>query len=53
MAKPVATTYGVCRNELIFHEVAASSEVTFKHDSGKVGKISVDGGSMSSKEIVN
>ncbi|KAM0927551.1 hypothetical protein ACQ4PT_002786 [Festuca glaucescens] len=52
MPKPVETAYGVCRNELIFHEVPASSEVTFKHDSGKLGKISVDGGSLTPQEIV-
>ncbi|KAM0888797.1 hypothetical protein ACQ4PT_028120 [Festuca glaucescens] len=53
MPKPVAITYGVCRNELIFHEILASPEVTFKHDSRKVGKISVDGGNLTSQEIVN
>jgi hypothetical protein len=53
MPKPVAITYGVSRNELMFHEVPASSEVTFKHDSGKAGKISVIGGSLSAPEIVN
>ncbi|KAM0924563.1 hypothetical protein ACQ4PT_004553 [Festuca glaucescens] len=52
MPKPVAITYGVSRNELMFHEVSASSEVTFKHDSGKLGKISVTGGSLSAEEIV-
>ncbi|KAM0925249.1 hypothetical protein ACQ4PT_004351 [Festuca glaucescens] len=53
MPKPVVITYGVYRNELIFHEVHASSEVTFKHDSGKVGKISVDGGILTPQEIVH
>ncbi|KAM0916243.1 hypothetical protein ACQ4PT_010324 [Festuca glaucescens] len=52
MPKPTAITYGMCRNELIFHEVPASSDVTFRHDSGKVGRISVDGGSMTAKEII-
>ncbi|KAM0826418.1 hypothetical protein ACQ4PT_068893 [Festuca glaucescens] len=52
MPKPVAITYGVSRNELIFHEIPASSDVTFKHDSGKVGKISVEGGTLTSHEIV-
>jgi hypothetical protein len=52
MPKPVAITYGVSRNELIFHEVPASSDVTFKHDSGKVGKISVEGGTLTAQEIV-
>ncbi|KAM0884242.1 hypothetical protein ACQ4PT_031104 [Festuca glaucescens] len=53
MPKPVAVTYGVCRNELIFHEILMSSEVTFRHDSGKVGKISVDGDSLTPQDIVN
>ncbi|KAM0920870.1 hypothetical protein ACQ4PT_007240 [Festuca glaucescens] len=52
MPKPVAVTYGVSRNELMFHEVPASSDVTFKHDSGKVGKISITGGSLEPQEIV-
>lgn len=52
MPKPVAVTYGVCRNDLIFHEVPASSEITFKHDSGKVGRISVVGGTMTAQEVV-
>ncbi|KAM0839720.1 hypothetical protein ACQ4PT_060123 [Festuca glaucescens] len=51
MPKPVAITYGVSRNELMFHEVPASSDVTFRHDSGKVGKISVTDGVLSSQEI--
>jgi hypothetical protein len=41
-----------CRNELIFHETLASSNLKIKHDSKKVGHISVDGGSMSAPEIV-
>jgi hypothetical protein len=53
MPKPVAITYGVCRNQLMFHEVPASPEVTFKHDSGKVGKISILGGTMTAQEIVH
>ncbi|KAM0913218.1 hypothetical protein ACQ4PT_012284 [Festuca glaucescens] len=51
MPKPVAITYGVSRNELMFHEVLASSDVTFRHDSGKVGKISVTDGVLSPQEI--
>ncbi|KAM0836398.1 hypothetical protein ACQ4PT_062345 [Festuca glaucescens] len=52
MPKPVAITYGVSLNELMFREVPASSEVTFKHDSGKVGKISLTGGRLDSHEII-
>jgi hypothetical protein len=52
MPKPVAVTYGVSRNELMFHEVPASSDVTFRHDSGKVGKISVTDGSLTPQEVV-
>jgi hypothetical protein len=52
MPKPVAITYGVSRNELIFHEVPASSDVTFKHDNGKVGKISVTGGSYHHQKLL-
>jgi hypothetical protein len=52
MPKPVAVTYGLARNELMFHEVPASAEVTFKHDSGKIGRISVTGGTLSASEII-
>jgi hypothetical protein len=52
MPKPVAISYGVARNELLFHEVPASNDVTFKHDSGKVGKISVNGGILTASEII-
>ncbi|KAM0863090.1 hypothetical protein ACQ4PT_044819 [Festuca glaucescens] len=52
MPKPVDVTYGVSRSELMFHEVPASSDVTFKDDSGKVGKISVTGGCLEPQEIV-
>jgi hypothetical protein len=50
--KPTVVTFGVSRNELIFYETHVSSDLKFKHDSGKVGQISVDGGSMSAREIV-
>jgi hypothetical protein len=40
MPKPIVVTYATRPNELIFHEVMASPGITFKHDSGKVGRIS-------------
>jgi hypothetical protein len=52
MPKPVAVTYGLCRTELLFYEVPASDDLKFKHNSGKVGRISVDGGMMTAKEII-
>jgi hypothetical protein len=52
MPKPVAVTYGLCRPELLFYEVPASDDLKFKHNSGKVGRISVDGGMMTAKEII-
>jgi hypothetical protein len=36
----------------MFHEVPASSEVTFKHDSGKVGSIAFIGGKLGAREII-
>uniref|UniRef100_A0ACD5Y7J2 Uncharacterized protein n=1 Tax=Avena sativa TaxID=4498 RepID=A0ACD5Y7J2_AVESA len=60
MPKPVAVTYGLCRAELMFHEIPASPDIRFKHDSGKIGRISVldshkgnsvVGESLSAKEI--
>jgi hypothetical protein len=36
----------------MFYDIPASDDLKFKHDSGKVGKITVDGGEMSAQEIV-
>jgi hypothetical protein len=52
LPKPTAITYGLCRPQLMFNEVPASSDIHFKHDSGKVGRISVEEGAMSAAEIV-
>jgi hypothetical protein len=52
LPKPIAITYGLCRPQLIFNEVPASSDICFKHDSGKVGRILVEEGVMSVAEIV-
>jgi hypothetical protein len=51
LPKPTAITYGLCRPQLMFNEVPASSDIRFKHDSGKVGRISVEEGAMSAAEI--
>uniref|UniRef100_A0ACD5XZI2 Uncharacterized protein n=1 Tax=Avena sativa TaxID=4498 RepID=A0ACD5XZI2_AVESA len=53
MPKPTAVTYGLCRSELMFHEVPASDEVNFKHDSGKEGRITVEGGVLTAHEVIN
>jgi hypothetical protein len=53
MPKLVAITYGVCRNELIFHDIPTSPDVTFRHDSGKVGKFFCSWGFSDSRENVN
>jgi hypothetical protein len=39
MPKPTAITYGLTRSELLFYEAPASSNIYFKHDSGKVGRV--------------
>jgi hypothetical protein len=52
MPKPTAITYGLCRSELLFHEVPVSDEVSFKHDSGKDGRINVEGGTLTAKELI-
>jgi hypothetical protein len=52
LPKPTAITYGLCHPQLMFNEVPASSDICFKHDSGKVGRISVEEGVMSAVEIV-
>jgi hypothetical protein len=52
MPKPTAITYGLTRSELLFYEAPASSNIYFKHDSGKVGRVSVSGGDMTVKELI-
>jgi late competence protein required for DNA uptake (superfamily II DNA/RNA helicase) len=51
MPKPAAALYGLCRNELMIYEVPVSDELIFKHDSGKLGRIRVDGGILSTEQI--
>jgi hypothetical protein len=36
----------------MFNEVPASPDIRFKHDSGKVGRISIEKGTMSAAEII-
>jgi hypothetical protein len=52
MPKPTAISYGLTRSELLFYEALASSNIYFKHDSGKVGRVSVSGGNMTVKELI-
>jgi hypothetical protein len=52
LPRPTVVTYGLCRPELIFHEIQGSDEIRFKHDSGKIGRISVLGGVMTTQEII-
>jgi hypothetical protein len=52
MPKPTAAIYGLCRNELMIYEVPVSDEVIFKHDSGKLGQIKVNGGVLTAEQII-
>jgi hypothetical protein len=40
------------RSELLIYEISASNNIKFKHDNGKVGKITVDGGLIYMQEVV-
>jgi hypothetical protein len=51
MPKPTAISYGLTCSELLFYEAPASSNIYFKHDSGKVGRVSVSSGNMTVKEL--
>lgn len=51
MLKPMAMTYGLCRSELLFYEVLVSADIKLNHDSG-IGRIAVEGGSMTAHEVV-
>jgi hypothetical protein len=52
MPKPMPMLYGLCKNELMIYEVPISDELIFKHDSGKLGRIRVDGGVLIAKQII-
>jgi hypothetical protein len=52
MPKPIAVTYGLCRPQLMFNEVLDSPDIRFKHDSGKVGRITVEEGVMMAAKII-
>jgi hypothetical protein len=53
MPKPTPTIYGICRAELRIYDVPASDELKFKHDSGKVAMIKVDGGVLSADQVIS
>ncbi|KAM0898528.1 hypothetical protein ACQ4PT_021859 [Festuca glaucescens] len=52
MPKPVATMYGLCRDELLFFDVLRSSGVQSRRHSGKVGRIRVKGGTLTAHQII-
>jgi hypothetical protein len=52
MPKPTAVMYGICREDLISFEVPKSKDVRIKNTSGKVCRIRVSGGSMTTQEIL-
>jgi hypothetical protein len=52
MPKPTAKVYGLCRSELRIFDVPSSDELEFRHDSGKVARIKVDGGSLSADQVI-
>jgi hypothetical protein len=52
LPKPIAITYGLCSNELLFYEVPDSDGIKFKQNGGKVCRITVDGGNMTAREII-
>jgi hypothetical protein len=53
MPKPMAFTYGLCREELIWFERQKSKDLRLKNTSGKVCRVQVTGGSMTMQEVVN
>ncbi|KAM0855944.1 hypothetical protein ACQ4PT_049442 [Festuca glaucescens] len=52
MQKPVAQMYGLCNDALLFFDVPKSIGVKSKRHNGKVGRIRVAGGSLSSHQVV-
>ena len=52
MPKPTTVVYGIARASLTFFEVLTSNNLRLKNDSGKVGKIHISGGVMTSKQVI-
>ena len=52
MPKPTAVMYGLCHSDLTFFEIPATPDIRFKHDSGKLGRIRVSGGSLTAQQVV-
>ncbi|KAM0889557.1 hypothetical protein ACQ4PT_027631 [Festuca glaucescens] len=52
MPKPTAKVYGLYWSELRIFDVPSSDELEFRHDSGKVAWIKVDGGSLSVDQVI-
>ncbi|KAM0863773.1 hypothetical protein ACQ4PT_044404 [Festuca glaucescens] len=50
--RPIAKIYGLCHSELRIFDVPASDELEFRHDSGKVVRIKVDGGLLTADQVI-
>jgi hypothetical protein len=52
MPKPTAMMYGFCRDDLMWFEIPKSKDLRLKNTSGKVCRIRVSGGSMTTQEVI-
>ncbi|KAM0835651.1 hypothetical protein ACQ4PT_062808 [Festuca glaucescens] len=52
MPKPVATMYGLCNDALLFFDIPKSAGVRSKRSSGKEGQIRVQGGELTTNQII-
>ena len=52
LPKPTAVLYGKCREGLHFYDVPQNTEIKLKNDSGKVGRVRITGGHMSTQQLL-
>jgi hypothetical protein len=52
MPKPTAVLYGLCREGLNFYDIPKNNDMKQKNDSGKVGRVRITGGTMSTQQLL-
>ena len=51
--KPVAVMYGIANDNLLFFDTPQSEGLRVNNDSGKVGRIRIFGGTMTTEEVIH
>ncbi|KAM0887753.1 hypothetical protein ACQ4PT_028795 [Festuca glaucescens] len=53
MPKPTATMYGMANDGLLFFDLPVTDDPRPKPDSGKIGRIRIEGGTMTVKQVID